>query len=260
METLVKTVDVVYFSPTDTSKKVALALAEGTGAKEIKEFNLTTDDSVSPIECKADLVILAAPVYAGRVAPHALQRFRRLQAQDVPAIITVVYGNRDYDDALIELRDEAEKLHFQVIAAGAFIGEHSFSRPQMPVAEGRPDASDVQTAQRLGEAAVAKLAEGKIQGQLKVKGNVPYRAVKEQPAVAPVCTDQCTRCGRCIAVCPVHAITRTPQGAIETDAAACTLCCACVKKCPSGARVFDTPFTKYLYENFRERREPELFF
>lgn len=259
METLVKTVDVVYFSPTDTSKKVALALAEGTGATEIREFDLTTDEGSSPWPCKADLVILTAPVYAGRVAPHALQRFRRLQAQDVPAVIAVVYGNRDYDDALIELRDEAEKLHFKVIAAGAFIGEHSFSRPQMPVAEGRPDASDLQKARDLGQKAVQKLEKGVPEDSLWVKGNVPYRAVKEQPPVAPVCLEGCTLCGKCVAVCPVHAISKSPEGKIETDAAKCTLCCACVKECPFGQRVFDTPFTKFLYENFRERREPEFF-
>lgn len=254
-----KTVDVVYFSPTDTSKKVALALAEGTGAKEIRNFDLTTDDGVSPLPCEADLVILAAPVYAGRVAPHALQRYRRLQAQNVPAVIAVVYGNRDYDDALIELRDEAEKLHFKVIAVGAFIGEHSFSRPQMPVAEGRPDASDLQKARDLGQKAVQKLEKGVSEDCLWVKGNVPYRAVKEQPPVAPVCLEGCTLCGKCVAVCPVHAISKSPEGKIETDAAKCTLCCACVKKCPFGQRVFDTPFTKFLYENFRERREPEFF-
>lgn len=259
METLVKTVDVVYFSPTDTSKKVALALAEGTGAKEIREFDLTTDEGTSPWPCKADLVILAAPVYAGRVAPHALQRYRRLQAQNVPAVIAVVYGNRDYDDALIELRDEAEKLHFKVIAAGAFIGEHSFSRPQMPVAEGRPDASDLQKARDLGQKAVQKLEQGVSEDSLWVKGNVPYRAVKEQPPVAPVCLEGCTLCGKCVAVCPVHAISKSPEGKIETDAVKCTLCCACVKKCPFGQRVFNTPFTKFLYENFRERREPECF-
>lgn len=28
---------------------------------------------------------------------------------------------------------------------------------------------------------------------------------------------------------------------------------------PFGQRVFDTPFTKFIYNNFRERREPELF-
>lgn len=120
MESLVKTVGVVYFSPTDTSKKVALALAEGTGAKEIKEFDLTTDESASPIVCDADLLVLAAPVYAGRVALQAIQRFQRIQAPGVPALVAVVYGNRDYEDALIELRDEAEKLHLKVIAAGAF--------------------------------------------------------------------------------------------------------------------------------------------
>lgn len=259
MESLVKTVGVVYFSPTDTSKKVALALAEGTGAKEIKEFDLTTDESVSPIVCDADLLVLAAPVYAGRVTLQAIQRFQRIQASGVPALVAVVYGNRDYEDALIELRDEAEKLHLKVIAAGAFIGEHSFSRKQMPVAEGRPDASDLQKARELGQKAVLKLAQGVSEETLCVKGNVPYRAVKEQPPVAPVCLEGCTLCGKCIVVCPVHAISKSSEGKIETDAEKCTLCCACVKKCPFEQRVFDTPFTKFLYDNFRERREPELF-
>ena len=84
------------------------------------------------------------PVYAGRVAPIALQRIRRLKGENAPVVLVSVYGNRDYEDALVELRDETTRLGFTPLAAGAFIGEHSYSRPGMPVAEGRPDANDLQ--------------------------------------------------------------------------------------------------------------------
>ncbi|MCB5696659.1 hypothetical protein LIQ92_17345 [Fusicatenibacter saccharivorans] len=36
-------------------------------------------------------------------------------------------------------------------------------------------------------------------------------------------------------------------------------CCACVKECPNGARVFDTPYTPMLHQKCAARREPELF-
>ena len=86
---------------------------------------------------------IAVPVYAGRVAPIALQRIRRLKGENAPVVLVAVYGNRDYEDALVELRDETTCLGFTPLAAGAFIGEHSYSRPGMPVAEGRPDANDL---------------------------------------------------------------------------------------------------------------------
>lgn len=62
------------------------------------------------------------------------------------AIIVVVYGNWDYVDALIELRDIAVKMGFKPIAAAAFIGEHSFSTEDSPIAYGRPDISDLNIA------------------------------------------------------------------------------------------------------------------
>lgn len=90
-------------------------------------------------------------MYAGRVAPIALQRLRRLRGNNAPAILITVYGNRDYEDALVELRDETIQLGFTPLAAGAFIGEHSYSRPNMPIAEGRPDITDLQTAEQFGK-------------------------------------------------------------------------------------------------------------
>ena len=230
---------IVFFSPTHTSAKIARAIGESIGMGRRIEIDLTTDENSSPIEIKDSITIIAVPVYAGRVAPIALQRLRRLKGNNAPAILVAVYGNRDYEDALVELRDETIQLGFTPLAAGAFIGEHSYSRPNMPIAEGRPDVTDLQIAEQFG--------------------NIPYRFVGPSTPAAPVCTEECFACGECIEVCPTHAIALSDEGKIETEITKCIKCCACVKECPNGARVFDTPYTPMLHQKCAARREPELF-
>lgn len=44
------------------------------------------------------------------------------------AVPVVLFGNRNYDDALIELRNILAADGMHPIAAGALLGEHSFSR------------------------------------------------------------------------------------------------------------------------------------
>ena len=44
-------------------------------------------------------------------------------ASQTPAVLVVVYGNRAYDDALLELSDIATGAGFVPLAAGAFVGE-----------------------------------------------------------------------------------------------------------------------------------------
>ena len=225
---MVDTTHIVFFSPTHTSAKIARAIGDGIGMERRIETDLTLDESITPIEIKNALTIIAVPVYAGRVAPIALQRIRRLKGENAPVVLVSVYGNRDYEDALVELRDETTRLGFTPLAAGAFIGEHSYSRPGMPVAEGRPDANDLQIAEQFGKDCLK-------------------------------CTEECFACGECIEICPTHAIYLNQEGKIETEIAKCIKCCACVKECPNGARIFDTPYTPMLHEKCAARREPELF-
>lgn len=131
------TTRIVFFSPTHTSARIARAVAEGIGMPRRIETDLTLDEATTPIEIKDELTIIAVPVYAGRVAPVALQRIQRLKAVNAPVILITVYGNRDYEDALLELKDTAASLGFTPLSAGAFIGEHSYSTSDMPVAAGR---------------------------------------------------------------------------------------------------------------------------
>lgn len=259
---MIETTQLVFFSPTHTSAKIARAVGEGIGMGRRIETDLTLDEATHPIEIKEALTIIAAPVYGGRIAPTALQRIKRLKGCNAPAVLIAVYGNRDYEDALAELRGTAIELGFTPLAAGAFIGEHSYSTSQFPIAAGRPDTADLQLAARFGRDCLKKLMEQHGRpSDFFVKGNIPYKEVPAKQPASPVCTETCFACGECVEVCPTHAISISSDGSrIETDVNRCIKCCACVKACPNEARIFETPFAAYLYKNFSARREPELFF
>lgn len=277
------TTHLVFFSPTHTSAKIARAVGEGIGMGRRMETDLTLDESAEPIEITNELTVIAAPVYGGRIAPMALKRIKRLKGNNAPAILIAVYGNRDYEDALVELRDVAIELGFTPLSAGAFIGEHSYSTASMPIAAGRPDASDLQIAFQFGQGSLKKLIEKttitspelQTASKLKslgeklsillssffIKGTSPYKIVQAGKPACPVCTEACFVCGECIEVCPTHAISISKDGSqIETDINRCIKCCACVKECPNEARIFHTPFAAILHEKCNTRREPELFF
>lgn len=254
----------VYFSPTHTSRRIAREVARGTGLGLLTEIDLTCDPGCDPIALPQDaLILLAAPVYGGRVAPTALERLARLRGQGQAAVALVVYGNRDYEDALLELSDRAKDWGLIPVAAGAFIGEHSYSRPSLPVAEGRPDEDDLKRCRDFAAAVMEKLHRcGSLEQacDFPVKGSRPYKALKPSTPQAPITLpEKCLRCGSCLEHCPTLAIFRAADGSVDTDMGRCIKCCACVKGCPAQARVFDTPFSEFLHTHFSARREPEVF-
>ena len=101
-----KNVHIIYFSPTHTSAKTAYAIAEGLSGDVLLESDITYDAPAEELEIHDDeLTIVAAPVYGGRVAETAMERLRAFHAHQAPVVPVVVYGNRDYEDALKELSD-----------------------------------------------------------------------------------------------------------------------------------------------------------
>ena len=256
-----KSVHLIYFSPTHTSAKIAYAIAEGMKVSSFSESDITHEKPL-PTSIEDELTVVAVPVYGGRVAETALERLKMFQATHAPVVPVVVYGNRDYEDALLELSDTLKELGFIPVAAGAFIGEHSFSRKEMPIAAGRPDEDDLKCAAAFGEAVMAKMTDLKCPEDaetLQVKGHFPYRVKTPSTPQAPVTdSDLCTQCEYCVDVCPTGAISLADDG-MYSDPSKCIKCCACVKECPEGARSFDTPYTAMLHKNFSARREPELF-
>ena len=127
--------------------------------------------------CQSDLVVLGTPVYAGRV-PNVLLPFLRekVRGGGALAVPVVLFGNRNYDDALIELRDILQQDGFRCVAAGAFVGEHSFSRT---LGAGSPDDGDM-----AGQAAFAREICEKLAGQAGTE-MAPYRSGAKRPS-API--------------------------------------------------------------------------
>jgi ferredoxin len=256
-----------YFSPTGTTKAVLEAIAEGWGGADVRHVDLTLPDAETHALSPApdSLVVLGAPVYAGRLPETAARRLRRLSGAGAPAILVVVYGNRAYEDALLELYDIAREGGFVPIAGGAFIGEHSYSTPATPIAGGRPDEADLARAREFGRAVWERLAAAHDLASMtppQLPGSRPYRQGMSPSQVAPE-TDVglCTLCGDCATVCPVGAI-RVGESVI-TDGSACILCCACTRACPTGARVMtDSGVLRtahWLAIEHSARKEPEVF-
>lgn len=255
--------DVICYSPTHTSRSVAERIAEAVSSGSghgygVTDFTLQAPDGFFRLD--NTVAVVAAPVYGGRLAETAARRLSMLRANDSAAVAVVLYGNRDYEDALVELTDILTGCGFNVVAGAAFIGEHSYSRKDMPVAEGRPDLSDLDTAYGFGRKVAEKLAAaGSCPGVPYMKGNRPYKVKGAPTPQAPVCdASLCVRCGVCASVCPVGAVTVGAGGACA-DSSICTKCCACFKACPQGALSFVTPYTEMLFRNFSERKEPEMF-
>ncbi|MFT5697389.1 MAG: ferredoxin [Desulforhopalus sp.] len=260
----ISNIKTIVFSPTGTSKKIAQAIAEGAQESQTVEYiDLTSPNHPRNISvADNELAIIAVPVYAGRVAPLAEQRLREISGNNSPAIIVALYGNREFDDALVELKDIALAQSLSIVAAASFVGEHSFSSTTFPTSHGRPDASDLKIAKEFGEKAMSQLLADTQPAEINVPGNTPYKdGMKNLPFTPAINLEQCTQCEECVTACPAGAISLKTE--IQIDAELCTFCCACIKVCPEECfSLTSTPMEEKavaLHTNCKERKEPQLF-
>ena len=126
-----------------------------------------------------DLVVFGVPVIAGRVPNVLLKFLDTLQGGGALAVPVVLYGNRNFDDALIELRNILQDRGFYAIGAAAFIGEHSFSRI---LAAGRPDSSDTRAVPGFCPKARRQNPPGRAAG-LREAAPVPVDGALTDPPV-----------------------------------------------------------------------------
>ena len=267
----IKNLRLIYFSPTQTTKKVLSAIADGLNIENVMHFDLTLPDSIryeeagDKIRIDEGLTVIGAPVYAGRVAPEAVRRIRQFKARGTPAVLVVLYGNREFEDALRELKDLTVEAGFKPIAGGAFIGEHSYADTKFPIARRRPDQKDLEKCSEFGALIKEKFQKVDSLDSLPIPefpGNYPYREAHPSKEISPETLEKrCTRCEACVSVYPTAAIFLEDK--ILTETGACIVCCACVKSCPSGARVMRDPhilaIAEWLWENYSKRKEPEIF-
>lgn len=243
------------FSPTGGCRAIADAIA--TDMPAVREVDLTFPVAAQQVGAEVPLLAVV-PVYAGRVPEPALERLAALKGQGGPAVAVVVYGNRAYEDALLELSEALTAGGYRVVGAAAFIAEHSVIRS---IAAARPDAADRQVAVDFGRAVLSKLAQPEENWTTpEVPGNPQYRERSKMP-VTPITNDDCGHCGSCASMCPVEAIPMDdPQ---TTDAEKCILCMRCVEICPQEARALPAPMVEAMTARLNQcagtPKQPEIY-
>ena len=264
----------VYWSATGTTKRVVKQIAERAAQAldvPLAEYDFTLPEARQDVLSFAaeDLVIFGTPTYAGRVPNVLLKYLATVQGNGAAAVPVVLFGNRAFDDSLIELRDILADNGFVPFAAAAFVGEHSFATT---LAAGRPDADDLALAAGFAAQVAARVQTVDADTpSIAVSGRAREERTYYQPRdragnpvdirkVKPKTNEACDDCGLCAQVCPMGSIN--PENVREFTGI-CIKCGACVKKCPKGAKYYDDPGYLYhkteLEEGYRRRAVVSLF-
>ena len=256
------------FSPTGTTKSIVQAIARGINQSPTELIDITQPDARKHFlqTSEDEVLVVAVPVYIGRVPVILNEWLHSIKAHKTPTVCVVVYGNREYEDALLELKDIILKKGGIPIACAAFIGEHSFSSSDTPIAVSRPDAADLNYAEMFGRKineTLKTISSIEHISEIKLPGNFPYKRLENLHSVDFIgISDKCSNCGACAEACPVDAIDLENYSLIDKEK--CILCCACIKICPENARTMKSGVVKDIAIRLsgmcQERKEPVFFF
>ncbi len=254
----------VYFSPTGNTEKYVkgamAAIAEYEAAK--KGYKASEAQAFEVYDCtcvreesglakyiskdaevtfgEEDFVIIGGPVYGGRIPEVAMERLKKFKGTNTPCILVASYGNRHFDDALIELKDMAERNGFVVKGGAAVIGRHTFGEIQVD----RPNGEDLM---QMAEFAVrAYEHEGTTKN---IPGNTIYREGGKGGKFRPETTKECVKCGLCKCNCPVGAINDD----FSVSDKKCISCFRCIRNCPVKAKVMTSESYLQFAEDFSKK-------
>lgn len=247
---------VVYFSPTNGTKKAVTILADKI-KKDYKTIDLTNSEERKNIVgfSQNDLVIVASPVYAGKI-PQVQGLFENINGKNTPCIIMAAYGNRHYDNTLAQMKNILEKRGFVCFGAISVIIPHIYSKK---LGTNRPDNTDIVNISKFADKIIDKLNAHNI-NSIHVPGEKEPKEYPINPGgknIKNLNKELCNQCNICVDNCPVNAINKKT---FEINIDLCINCMKCSIECPTNARTFDASETKKrLEENYIRRMEVESF-
>lgn len=270
-------VQAVYFSPCGSVEKVISGMA-CHAAKELAvpvesyDFTLPPAREKSVAFGKDNLVFFGTPVYAGRVPNKMMPYIKKaFSGNGALAVPVVVFGNRNFDDALVELRNLLEDNGFHTIAGAAVVARHSFSKV---IAAGRPDGKDFRDIRKFTDKILDKISRLSSDVDLRpvaVPGTNPPekyyvplgidgKPAKFLKALPKTDLEKCDHCGICAEKCPMGSIDKENPEIVN---GICIKCQACIRKCPKEAKYFnDEAFLshkKMLEKSYTRRAESGFF-
>ena len=258
--------EIIYFSATGTTRKIVKAISQGLDCNtHFTDITLEKNrKTYHPSD--SDLIVIATPIYGERIPRFIYDFLTHIQGGSRPLIALSVYGNIGFGISLKQFEDYAAKNHFRLIAAGAFIGQHTYASEEVPVAYGRPDIVDLKQAAEFGRKIREKINTNDFISPDIPKSTLPKFITRLPDALTRFLIRQpvldaliCNACQACSNSCPVGAIN---SASLQIDEQKCIRCYACVKACPKSARV-----AKFRFRIFgqifkiigKKRKENQMF-
>jgi heterodisulfide reductase subunit A2 len=134
--------------------------------------------------------------------------------------------------------DVLQQLKVSIDQEGFALESHPKLGPAEAAVQGVMLAGTVQYPKSVKESALQALAAA-----AKASVIISKNEIEREPFVAVVNPEKCTKCGRCIPVCPYGAILGEVRKNIEFVTAACQGCGACVAECTVDGALTQEGFT-----------------
>ena len=233
----------LYFSPTGTTKKIIESIIAELGIINIEFIDITNIDCRNNTNriISSDLLVIGFPVYEEHVPDQVTGYLKNVLSTTKFAVAISLYGNIGFGMSLIEINKILKEKNIKLLSTGAFIGEHSFAKKDVPLAMGRPNESDLVDSSNMARLIKERYNLGYILDENRIPGKLPLMSKILPPNSAklftkpPIINSNCIKCGICIKKCPMGAI----QSDYTIDEVKCIRCFACVKFCKFEGRAIN---------------------